>query len=65
LDLDDSIIEAVTDGFGAGLYGEDQLDALVGLYGMINVILGRHATWELLPPQLSKTEGWILGQNQA
>jgi hypothetical protein len=64
LDLDEAIVELINNGFGMGPNGEDQFDALVGLYGMINVILGRHASGEPLPPQLSKIEGWIFGQEQ-
>lgn len=64
LDLDDLIMDLIMDGFGNGLDGEDRFDALVGLYGMINVILGKHPLWEPSFPQISKIEGWIFGQEQ-
>ena len=50
LNLDDSIVASIQNGFGDDFNGEDQFDALVGLYGMMNVILGQHTAWE---PELS------------
>ncbi|NJD59434.1 MAG: DUF429 domain-containing protein [Anaerolineales bacterium] len=52
----------ILDGFGDCPEGEDRFDALVGLYGMINVVQGHHPTGEPLAPYLSKIEGWIFGQ---
>ncbi len=62
IDLDFSITQMLLDGFGEGLAGEDRFDALVGLYGMINVVLGCHPTGEPLLPHISRIEGWIFGQ---
>jgi hypothetical protein len=62
-DLDDSIVNSVINGFGDNLDGEDRFDALVGLYGMINVVLGFHPAWEPNLPHISKIEGWIFGEN--
>jgi hypothetical protein len=42
--------------------GEDRSDAFIGLYGMINVILGNHPAGEPFLPHISKVEGWIFGQ---
>jgi hypothetical protein len=42
VELADQIMSSIMDGFGNALDGEDRFDALVGLYGMINVILGVH-----------------------
>ncbi len=64
LDLDESIIVSIQDGFGTDPSGEDRFDALVGLYGMINVILGQHTCWEPDLPYISKIEGWIYGQER-
>ncbi|MFZ2097457.1 MAG: hypothetical protein WAV05_12540 [Anaerolineales bacterium] len=64
LDIADSIIDLVSQGFEAGPVGEDQFDAFVGLYGMMNAILESHAIGEPLPPQITKIEGWIFGQQQ-
>jgi hypothetical protein len=64
VELDGKIIGLVMDGFGNDLNGEDRFDAFVGLYGMINVILGNHLTGEPTPPLITKIEGWIFGQEQ-
>ena len=64
LELDGSIIGLIMDGFGNDLCGEDRFDAFIGLYGMINIILGNHSTGEPVPPLITKIEGWIFGQEQ-
>jgi hypothetical protein len=62
IDLSSSITHMLQDGFGDDPAGEDRFDAFVGLYGMINVILGNHPAGEPLPPHISRVEGWIFGQ---
>ena len=52
----------ITDGFGAGASGEDRFDAVVGLLGMLNVVLGRRPPGEPDDPIVHRIEGWILGQ---
>ena len=64
LELDKALIASFKDGFGYSPDGEDRFDALVGLYGMINVVLGNHPTGESFPPHNDKIEGWIFGQEQ-
>jgi len=64
LELHGSILDMIKDGFGNELDGEDRFDALVGLYGMINVILGNHPTGEPAAPLIPKIEGWIFGQER-
>jgi hypothetical protein len=64
LELVDSIVGMIMDGFGDDQNGEDRFDALIGLYGMINIILGNHPIGEPTHPQISKIEGWIFGQEQ-
>lgn len=64
LDLHRSILEMIASGFGNDPNGEDKFDALVGLYGMINVIMGSHPSGEPVPPRVAKIEGWIFGQEQ-
>jgi hypothetical protein len=59
LDLDDSIGHSILHGFCDELDGDDRFDALVGLYGMMNIILGYYPVWEPDPPQVSRVEGWI------
>jgi hypothetical protein len=63
LELATSIQNSIVDGFGSGRHGEDQFDALVGLYGMINIVMGCHVAWEPALPQLREIEGWIFGQS--
>jgi hypothetical protein len=62
LDLDDPLLSSIKDGFGDYINSEDRFDALVGLYGMINVVQGNHPSGEPVPYPISKIEGWILGQ---
>jgi len=53
---------ALQDGFGPLPDGEDRFDAVVGLFGMINVILGNRSAGEPAEEDIRKIEGWILGQ---
>lgn len=62
LTLPAPLLESLQSGFGNRPEGEDQFDALVGLYGMINVVLGGHPLWEPHIPVISQVEGWIFGQ---
>jgi len=64
LDLDPGLIDSIEAGFDNQPSGEDRFDALVGLYGMINVLEGNHSSGEPVPPHISKIEGWIFGQEQ-
>jgi hypothetical protein len=53
----------VRDGFGRYADGEDRFDAVVGLLGMIQVVVGRLP--QGLPPDdphVQQVEGWILGR---
>jgi hypothetical protein len=46
--------------------GDDAFDAVIGLFGMLEVVLGHRATGELIDELIDKAvsdiEGWILGQ---
>ncbi len=53
---------ALKDGFSASPDGEDRFDAVVGLFGMINVVLGNRLPGEPEDEAIRKVEGWILGQ---
>jgi hypothetical protein len=53
---------AVQRGSGTGASGEDRFDAVVGLLGMLNVVLGRRPSGEPDDPLVRRLEGWILGQ---
>ena len=63
--LDPAARAEIEDGFGAGAIGEDRFDAVVGLLGMLNVVLGRRASGEPDDPVVRRIEGWILGQTAA
>ena len=52
------------DGFGGGADGEDRFDAVVGLWGMLDVALGNRAPGEP-DDKTTWVEGWILGQPAA
>lgn len=48
-------------GFGSSKAGEDPFDAVIGLCGMLDVVLGRTAPGEPNDPVVRRIEGWILG----
>jgi hypothetical protein len=62
LHLPAPVLAKIYTGFGSSVAGEDQFDALVGLYGMINVIQGNRMCTELGLAEISNIEGWIFGQ---
>lgn len=47
---------------GAGKDGEDRFDAVVGLLGMLDVVLGNRRPGEP-EDDTTRIEGWILGQH--
>ena len=53
---------AIGDGFGERGDGEDPFDATIGLFGMLNVVLGRRPPGEPEDEEARKVEGWMLGQ---
>ncbi len=57
--------EGILRGFGPSAAGEDPFDAVIGLFGMINVLLGRRPPGDPPPGPLREIEGWILGQEHA
>jgi hypothetical protein len=61
-ELDDSLKNAIANGFGSNPGGEDRFDAVIGLYGMINIILGHRPVYEPGLPMVRSIEGWIFGQ---
>ena len=54
---------AIQDGFGATPVGEDLFDACIGLFGMLNVVLGFRPPGDPKEDGIRKVEGWILGQD--
>jgi hypothetical protein len=65
VDLEGCLIKQINDGFGADAGGDDRFDAAVGLFGMLNVVLGQRAPGEPDDPAVRRIEGWILGQEAA
>lgn len=54
--------ETIATGFGRGPEGEDRFDAVIGLFGMLDVLAGRLPPDPPRDPALRRWEGWILGQ---
>lgn len=65
IDLQPGLRAAIVDGFGAGSDGEDRFDAVVGLFGLLDVVLGRRPAGDPTDPATRRVEGWILGQLEA
>lgn len=51
----------LADGFGPRAAGEDAFDAVAGLLGMLDVLLGRRSLHEPGDAVVRSVEGWILG----
>lgn len=62
VDLEPSLQVAIQNGFGPSASGEDQFDATIGLFGMLNVLLGYRAIDEPESDEIRNIEGWIFGQ---
>lgn len=62
VDIDPALRVAIEDGFGATVDGEDRFDAVVGLFGLLNIVLGRRPSGDPTDPAIGRIEGWILGQ---
>ena len=59
--LTDQLHAAIDRGFGTDNAGEDRFDAVVGLFGMLDVVLGNRSSGEP-EDDMTSIEGWILGQ---
>ena len=62
--LDSQLEDDLADGFGSDRSGDDRFDAVVGLFGMLDVVLGNLMSGEPEDDTL-KIEGWILGYSDA
>jgi hypothetical protein len=60
--LEGRLVKQIEDGFGTIARGDDRFDAAVGLFGMLNVVLGRRPAGAPDDPTICRLEGWILGQ---
>lgn len=49
-------------GFGPAPAAEDAFDAVIGLFGMLNVVLGYQSLGEPVSGEIRRVEGWIFGQ---
>jgi hypothetical protein len=56
------LIEEIREGFGTAKDGEDRFDAVAGLLGMLNLLLGGRSIFEPDDPLIRRIEGWIFGQ---
>ncbi|MEO8392746.1 MAG: hypothetical protein ABI700_07120 [Chloroflexota bacterium] len=61
IQLDAALVETLGDGFGSDAFGEDRFDALVSLFGMLNIVLGYLPAGDPQVPEIAQIEGWILG----
>jgi hypothetical protein len=59
LELKPELVAAIQCGFPEG---DDAFDAVVGLFGMIEVVTGRRRSGEPAEERIRQLEGWILGQ---
>ncbi len=62
VELEPELVKAIETGFGPRPDGDDPFDATVGLFGMLNVVLGRRPPGEPNDETVRRVEGWILGQ---
>lgn len=60
VELTSDLRAAIEDGFG-GAAGDDRFDAVVGLFGMLNVLLGERPVFEPEDARIRRIEGWMLG----
>ncbi|HEY0205774.1 MAG TPA: hypothetical protein VGC15_16645, partial [Acetobacteraceae bacterium] len=59
----DPALDAMLDaGLGADAAGEDRLDCLLGLLGLLQVLIGRRADAVPDDAWVRRWEGWVLGQ---
>ena len=59
VELDNALASTIDEGFPAG---DDAFDAVVGLFGLIEVVMGRRHPGEPTNDKIRTLEGWILGQ---
>lgn len=60
--LDDDLTRLIENSFGEKEDGEDQFDAAVGCFGMLNIVLGFRVLTEPESVIARRIEGWIFGQ---
>lgn len=60
-----ALMAQIDNGFGQDSLGEDRFDAVIGMLGMINIVLGLRPEGPPDDPAIGRWEGWILGQTIA
>lgn len=63
VELDPKLDVIIENGFGPSPDGEDPFDATIGLFGMLNVLLGNQQLYEPTDVVTRKIEGWMFGQS--
>lgn len=63
--LDAATRYLIQTGFGPHPNGEDKFDALIGLLGLLNLVLGGRDHYEPTDDTIRRVEGWILGLGNA
>jgi hypothetical protein len=61
--LTPALADDITAGFGADPGADDRFDAVIGLFGLVNVLCGARPSGEPEDPAVRRIEGWILGQD--
>ena len=62
IDLTDSLPAMIEHGFGNRGEGDDRFDAVIGLFGMVNVVRGNRAPGDPRDNARRMIEGWVVGQ---
>jgi hypothetical protein len=60
--LSSSLDDELRDGFGPSEDGEDPFDATLGIFSMLEVVLGHRSDGAPQDPARRRIEGWIFGQ---
>ena len=60
--LQPALVAAIDDGFGSQANDEYQFDAIIGLFGMLNVLLGNRSHVTPDNDMIQCVEGWIFGR---
>lgn len=60
--LAEELWAGIKDGFGHSHDGEDRFDAVVGLLGILNVLVGHRPSGDPVGARAETVEGWILGR---
>lgn len=62
---DPHLLSQIDAGFSEAACGEDEFDAVIGLFGMLDVVAGYQPEGGSRRAEVARWEGWILGQRMA